>query len=415
MTGYQRPKGTRDIYGRELERIEIINQTARDFFKKNGFDEIKTPTFESIELFVRSIGEHTDIVEKEMYSFEHDKKLFVLRPEGTAAVLRAVLENRINPPCRFLYIGQMFRKEKPQKGRYREFLQIGIELIGESGPYFDAECINLAKTFLNEIGTENFFIELNSIGCPNCRKEYKMILGNYLGPKMSLLCQDCRRRFEKNFLRIFDCKKQGCQNFYDAAPKITDNLCPDCYQHYDDTKKFLKIMDVHFQENKKLVRGLDYYTRTVFEFKLSGLGAQDTIVAGGRYDLLMKELGGNDTPCIGWAMGVERMLLALPEEKPVIRRDRKIFVAAMGMDFFNDCIKLKKTILSKGLICILGNPLDTIKAQFKQANHYKADYVIIYGEDEAKGNFYTIKDMTTGEQKRISKGKLEEFLDDLVR
>ncbi len=407
---YQKPKGTRDLYGRELERIECINNQARNFFKLHGFTEIKTPTFESIELFVRSIGEHTDIVEKEMYTFEHDKKLFVLRPEGTASVLRAVLENRIGLPVRFLYIGLMFRKEKPQKGRYREFLQIGIELIGESAPFYDAELINLANSFLNLVGVNQFVIELNSIGCPVCRKQYKEILNKYLQPETNNLCPDCLRRFEKNFLRIFDCKNDDCQRIYSDAPKITDNLCDECKSHYHQTKEFLKRMGIAYEENKKLVRGLDYYTRTVFEFKSKGLGAQDTIIAGGRYDLLMRELGGNDTPCIGWAMGVERMLIALPDELPEIERPRTFFIAIMGEPLFDEAIKLRNIIIENRKICIIGNPLDSIKAQLKDANHYQADYVIIYGEDEAKEQVYTIKNMVSGEQKSVPLSEIEQFI-----
>ncbi|MGQ9701809.1 MAG: histidine--tRNA ligase [bacterium] len=407
---YQRPKGTRDLYGREVERIEGINNQARNFFKLHGFAEIKTPTFESRELFVRSIGEHTDIVEKEMYTFEHDKKLYVLRPEGTASVLRAVLENKIGLPVRFLYIGLMFRKEKPQKGRYREFLQIGIEIIGESAPFYDAETINLANSFLNSAGMTQFIIEINSIGCPLCRKQYKAQLHTYLQPEMNNLCPDCLRRFEKNFLRIFDCKNDNCQKIYSSAPKITDSLCDECKGHYEQTKKFLDRYNIEYEENKKLVRGLDYYTRTVFEFKLKGLGAQDTIIAGGRYDLLMRELGGKDTPCIGWAMGVERMLLALPENLPRIEKLGTFFIAIMGEQLFDEAIKLRELIINKGRICFVGNPLASIKAQFKEANHYQADYVIVYGEDEANQQIYTVKDMASGEQKRVAKSDIEQFI-----
>lgn len=345
-----------------------------------------------------------------MYTFEHDKKLYVLRPEGTASVLRAVLENRIGLPARFLYIGLMFRKEKPQKGRYREFLQIGIEMIGESAPFYDAEAINLAKSFLNSAGIEQVIIEINSIGCSHCRKEYKEILNNHLQPEINNLCPDCLRRFEKNFLRIFDCKNENCQRIYSTAPKITDSLCDECKRHYEQTKNFLDRFDIEYKENKKLVRGLDYYTRTVFEFKLKGLGAQDTIIAGGRYDLLMRELGGNDTPCIGWAMGVERMLLALPEHLPRIEKLATFFIAIMGEQLFDEAIKLRNFIINKGRICLVGNPLDPIKAQFKEANHYQADYVIVYGEDEANQQIYTVKDMASGEQKRILKSDIEQFI-----
>ncbi|MEO0227526.1 MAG: histidine--tRNA ligase [candidate division WOR-3 bacterium] len=411
---YQRPRGTRDIWGIELERIEVINHWARNFFKKNGFIEIKTPTFESIELFVRSIGEYTDIVEKEMYTFEHNGKVFVLRPEGTAAVLRAVIENKINVPARLLYIGQMFRKERPQKGRYREFLQIGIELLGESAPFYDAEVIDLASRFLNSIGLREFFIEVNSIGCPICRASYKNRLREFIMPKLDNLCPDCRKRFEKNFLRIFDCKNDICQQFYQDTPKITDNLCPECSIHYQKVKEFLDKLDIKYQENKRLVRGLDYYTKTVFEFKLKELGAQDTIIAGGRYDLLMKELGGDDLSCVGWAMGVERTLLAIPENLPEIEKNRVFSIAIMGEKYLNEFVNIRKKILDWGQIVIPVDPCASIKRQLKAANRNRADFVIIYGDDEDSEGVYTVRDMSTGTQQKIPKEKIEKFLKDIV-
>ncbi|MEO0206868.1 MAG: histidine--tRNA ligase, partial [candidate division WOR-3 bacterium] len=297
---------------------------------------------------------------------------------------------------------------------YREFLQIGIELIGESAPFYDAELINMAQMFLNSFGANQFFIEVNSIGCPVCRRQYKKVLDDYLQSRMHQLCADCRRRYEKNFLRIFDCKNKFCQEIYHDAPKITDNLCTDCAEHYEKTKEFLRKMGIEYKENKKLVRGLDYYTRTVFEFKLKGLGAQDTIIAGGRYDLLMKELGGNDTPCIGWAMGVERMLLALPENLPETRKTKTFFVAAMGEKLFEEITKLRDMIINKRKICIAGNPLDSIKAQLKDANHYQADFVVIYGEDEAKKNVYTVKNMLTGEQIEVPQTDFGNYLNSIV-
>lgn len=411
---YQRPRGTRDIWGIELERIEVINHQARTFFKKNGFIEIKTPTFESIELFVRSIGEYTDIVEKEIYTFEHNGKVFVLRPEGTAAVLRAVIENKINVPARLLYIGQMFRKERPQRGRYREFLQIGIELLGESAPFYDAEVIDLGSRFLNSIGLREFFIEVNSIGCPICRASYKNRLREFLMPKLDNLCPDCRKRFEKNFLRIFDCKNDICQQFYQDTPKITDNLCPECSIHYQKVKEFLDKLDIKYQENKRLVRGLDYYTKTVFEFKLKELGAQDTIIAGGRYDLLMKELGGDDLSCVGWAMGVERTLLAIPENLPEIEKNRVFSIAIMGEKYLNEFVNIRKKILDWGQIVIPIDPCASIKRQLKAANRNRADFVIIYGDDEDSEGVYTVRDMSTGTQQKIPKEKIEKFLKDIV-
>lgn len=407
---YQRPRGTRDIWGVELERMEMINQKARVFFKQSGFSEMKTPTFEILELFARSIGAYTDIVEKEMFTFEHDRKVFVLRPEGTAPIIRAVIENKIDLPVRLFYIGQMFRKERPQKGRYREFQQIGIELIGEAEPFFDAEVIDLGRRFLKSIGLENFFIVINSIGCPLCRADYKKILDHYLMEKIDYLCPDCKRRYEKNFLRIFDCKNKTCQEIYLGAPKISEHLCADCRLHYEKTKDYLKRLGNEYIEDRMLVRGLDYYTRMVFEFKLTGLGAQDTIVAGGRYDLLMKELGGNDIPCIGWAMGVDRTLLALPVDLPRIEKKKIFFVAIMDEQFIGEIVKLKKMIENSGNVCIAGNPLDSIKRQMKDANHYNSDYVVIYGEDEAAEDVYSIKDMSSGVQIKIRRSEIEIFL-----
>ena len=410
---YQKPKGTRDIYGRDLQRHEAVCAAARNFFGKNGYQEIKTPTFENAELFIRSIGEHTDIVEKENYTFEASKKVYMLRPEGTASVLRAIIENKISLPCRFLYIEPMFRKERPQKGRYREFFQIGIELIGEDGALYDAEMIEQGKVFLESIGASNFTIEINSIGCPVCRQKYKKILKDHLKSKTDKLCQNCIIRLDRNFLRIFDCKEATCQGIYNEAPKVTDNLCADCKQHYQTVKDFLRIFGVVFNENKKLVRGLDYYTRTVFEFKHKLLGAQDTILAGGRYDLLMAELGGGDAPALGWAMGVDRMLLGIPQEKPDLKKRKKIFIATLGKELIGEAIKLRDSIQDHDHICILGNPQDTIKQQLKRADRSQAEYTILYGEDEARVNVCNIKNMKTGKQEQLALKDFPNFLENI--
>jgi len=407
---YQKPKGTRDIFSKELKRIETINSAARFFFAYNGYQEIKTPIFEFAELFTRSIGESTDIVEKEMYTFEADKRLYVLRPEGTASVLRAFIENKLALPARFLYIGSMYRKEKPQKGRYREFLQIGIELLGEEGPFYDVETIDAAKRFLDLIMAKDYNIEINSIGCSKCRVKYKNELRDYLRPKINKICQDCQRRFDRNFLRIFDCKNELCKKIYENTPKMAGYLCSECAEHYNRVKKFLDKIGINYDENKNLVRGLDYYTRTVFEFKYRGLGAQDTIIAGGRYDKLMKELGGKDVPCIGWAMGVERLLIALPDNLPKIEDKKTFFIAVMGERFINQLINLRELIQKNNFICLTGNPDDSIKHQLKDANRLNADYVIIYGEDEARENIYNLKNMVSGEQRKLSLTELEQFL-----
>lgn len=407
---YQKPKGTKDIFGSEIQRIVAVCQQARAFFEQNGYQEIRTPTFEYADLFIRSIGQLTDIVEKENYTFEISNKIYMLRPEGTAAVLRAIIENKIALPCRFLYIEPMYRKEKPQKGRYREFLQIGIELIGEGSPVYDAEMIEQGTRFLTSVGAEHFTIELNSIGCPDCRADYKKHLLAHLQPKMNRLCDDCKRRMEKNFLRVFDCKNDACQKIYDEAPKITDELCADCAQHYTKVKRYLGMFNVVFTENKKLVRGLDYYTRTVFEFKQKSLGARDTILAGGRYDVLMKELGGSDSPALGWAMGVDCLLLTMPEGLPRIQKPKKYFLATMGESLFERSFDIRKHVQSHGNICIIGDPDESIKRQLKKANKLLVDYTIIFGEDEAKEKAVTVKDMKTGEQRKVAFDALKSVL-----
>jgi len=407
---YQKPKGTRDIFGHDLRRIETVCHSARSFFGEHGYQEIRTPVFEYADLFIRSIGEHTDIVEKENYTFKVSERTYMLRPEGTASVLRAVIENNISLPQRFLYIEPMFRREKPQKGRYREFIQIGIEHIGEAGAVFDAEMIEQGKRFLHAVGCNDFAIELNSIGCPECRAGYKKILHSELDARSAKLCDDCSRRMERNFLRIFDCKNKECQSIYDRVPKITDNLCKACAEHYERVKLYLGIFGIEALENKKMVRGLDYYTRTVFEFKAGKLGAQDTILAGGRYDILMKELGGPDTPALGWAMGVDRMLIALVDDIPVVPKQTIFYIVAMGETYLADMIPIRNTIQSHGCISIFADPDDPIKKQMKKANRSNADYVLIYGEQEAIDHTVTIKNMKTGEQNAVALDTLQQFI-----
>lgn len=407
---YQKPKGTRDLFGRELQRIESVCRSAREFFARHGYEEIRTPAFEHADLFIRSIGAHTDIVEKENYTFEIDKRLLMLRPEGTASTLRALIENRIVMPARLLYIGSMFRKEKPQKGRFREFVQVGTELIGEGAPFYDAEMIAQGMQFMDFLGVRTIRVELNSIGCPVCRREYKKTLRAFLHEHEQELCADCLRRLDKNFLRIFDCKNSRCQAVYDHAPKITDGLCADCNGHYQQVKAYLDRFDVLFHENKKLVRGLDYYTRTVFEFKHESLGSQDTVLAGGRYDVLMKELGGPDTPALGWAMGVDRLLIAMPDDLPPVPARKRFFIITMGETHLEHALHIQHTLIEHGTVCLMGDPADTIKRQFKDAHKQKADYAIVYGEDEARQGIYTVKDMTTGEQESVIQDTFVSFI-----
>jgi histidyl-tRNA synthetase len=390
--------------------MRAVCDAGRAFFKKQGYSEIITPTFEFADLFTRSIGEHTDIVEKETYTFAVGKKIYELRPEGTASVLRALIENKIPVPARFMYIEPMYRKEKPQKGRYREFLQIGVELIGEGEPLYDAEMIEQGKRFLDSVGAENVSIEINSIGCPACRAQYKEVLCAYLATHSTGLCDDCRRRLQRNFLRIFDCKKDACTRIFDDAPKITDHLCADCAEHYDRVKTYLDVLAVTYTENKKLVRGLDYYTRTVFEFKHHLLGAQDTVLAGGRYDLLLKELGGHDAPALGWAMGVARLLLTMPAHLPRVQEELVFYIAILGVKQLKQALRLRDAIHVHGRTCIIGSPDTPLKQQMKRAHRAGADYAIIYGEGEAQRQIGIVRNMKSGEQQEISLKSFTHFL-----
>lgn len=410
---YQKPKGTRDLFGRELERIRAVCDAGRVFFQKHGYREIVTPTFEFAELFTRSIGEHTDIVEKETYTFAVGKKVYELRPEGTASVLRALIENKIPLPTRLMYIEPMYRKEKPQKGRYREFLQIGIELIGEGEPLYDAEMIEQGQKFIDAVGAEDVSIEINSIGCPACRAQYKKVLLADLDARRAELCDDCRRRLQRNFLRIFDCKKEACSRIYDEAPKITDHLCADCAEHYARMKEYLNVFAVTYSENKKLVRGLDYYTRTVFEFKHHLLGAQDTVLAGGRYDLLMKELGGRDAPALGWAMGIGRLLLTMPEHLPQIQKKLIFYTAILGVKQLKRALQLRDAIHERGYVCIIGSPDAVLKQQMKRAHRAGADYAIIYSAEEAQRRMCIVRNMTSGKQHEIPLKSFTTFLESL--
>lgn len=392
--------------------IAVCN-TARSFFELQGYIEIQTPTFEFAELFTRSIGAHTDIIEKETYTFEVGKKVFELRPEGTASVLRAVIENKITLPARLMYIESMYRKEKPQKGRYREFQQIGIELIGEAEPLYDAEMIAQGIQFLDLIGAQDILIEVNSIGCPGCRRKYKKVLLEFIEAQGSTLCEDCTRRLQRNFLRVFDCKKEKCASILDTAPKITDHLCADCASHYNEVNKYLAMFAVNYKENKKLVRGLDYYTRTVFEFKHHLLGAQDTVLAGGRYDLLMKELGGADAAALGWAMGIDRLLLTMPKNLPVIEAKKSVFIAVVENEQLKQALKIRDQVQQNEHICIMGAPTIALKQQLKRAHRAHADYAIIYGEEEAREQVCIVRNMETGEQQRIVLAEFAAFLKSL--
>jgi len=321
---YQKPKGTKDILPSESYIWQYVEQKAKKIFENANYKEIRTPIFEATELFKRGVGDSTDIVTKEMYTFEQKERSLTLRPENTAGVVRAYIENgmhRLPAPLKLWYTGPMFRYERMQKGRQRQFHQLGVELFGVAGPAADAEVIKIAMDFLNELGLNNLTLEINNIGCPECREEYKNRLKRIIQPQLSEFCPDCNMRFEKNPLRILDCKNEKCRELL-ASPETEqvigeEFICKGCTEHFEELKQYLEVLKIQYTLNKKLVRGLDYYNRTVFEITSNDLGSQNAVCGGGRYDPLVAMLDGPDTPAVGWAMGMERLisLIKPPEEK----------------------------------------------------------------------------------------------------
>ena len=319
-------KGTKDILPQDVECWHRLEEKALEVFTKYGYKEIRTPIFEATELFARGVGDTTDIVNKEMYTFEKSDRSLTLRPENTAGVVRSFIENgmaRLSAPVKLWYKGPMFRYERPQAGRQRQFHQVGVEMFGIKQPTADAEVILLAVNYLKSLGLDDLEVEINSLGCPTCREAYKQRIKEVLKPEFDNLCEDCQNRYEKNPLRLLDCKVESCQEIF-AKPEIkdvimSDFICEDCAQHFKELKLYLDRLNIKYVENKLLVRGLDYYNRTVFEIKSNNLGSQNAVCGGGRYDSLVRNLGGEDTPAVGWAMGMERLNSLLPhiDAKPL--------------------------------------------------------------------------------------------------
>ncbi|MCQ2409847.1 MAG: histidine--tRNA ligase [Clostridia bacterium] len=403
------PKGTKDMLPLESYKWHYVENAAREVAKKFGFKEIRTPMFEHTELFLRGVGETTDIVTKEMYTFE-DKggRSITLKPEGTAGVARAYIENALDQvvlPMKTYYLSSIFRYERPQSGRLREHHQFGAELYGSDDAMADAEVILLAKTFLNEVGLKSIELNINSIGCPECRKKYHAALKEYIGSNIDKMCGQCQARFEKNPLRILDCKEEKCQAVVKEAPSILDYLCDDCRAHFDALKKNLETLGIEYRVNPMIVRGLDYYTRTVFEFVSTDIGAQGTVCGGGRYNNLVEEVGGKPTPAVGFGLGLERLLLVLENTNSLMAKEDEtdVYIAPMGEDAKFEGIKLAKTLRAAGYICEVDLMNRGFKAQFKYANKILAKKVIVIGDDELKEGIYTVKDMASSEQVSVKK------------
>jgi len=414
---YQAPRGTFDILPREQGYWSYIKQKAVAISELYGYQRIDTPTFEDARLFARSIGEETDIVEKEMYTLEDrsgDK--LTLRPEGTASVCRAYVEHGMHTlpqPVRLYYMAAIFRYERPQAGRYRQHHQFGVEALGDSNPALDAEVIDIAWQFYVNLGLHGLSLYLNSIGCNSCRPAYLDSLRAYYSQHRESLCPDCRRRLLRNPLRLLDCKRPSCIPLTEQAPRSIDYLCDECAQHFDQLERYLNLLNLPFVINHRLVRGFDYYTKTVFEIAPEGeMVAQATIGAGGRYDDLIAQLGGRPTPAIGFATGIERLVLNLKKQKVAVPVPPApaVFIAYLGQEAKDEALKLAFLLRKSGHGVTLTFGDRSLKAQLKQANSTGTRYAVIIGEDEVRGGTVLLRDMGKGKQETIPLDKVAEAL-----
>ena len=401
------PRGTKDILPEQAESWLWLENKIRELCTLYGYEEIRTPTFEHTELFLRGIGEGTDVVDKEMYTFkDRGDRSITLRPENTASVVRAYLQNKLYANAglvKLFYIGSMFRYDRPQAGRLREFHQFGVEALGEKNPVVDAEIILLAWEFLKSLGLDDLTLKINTVGCPACRPIYRRKLTEYFTAEADELCSDCRRRLEKNPLRILDCKVDGLKEVMEDAPKIETCLCDECREHFKDVKKYLTAAGVPFEVNNRLVRGLDYYTKTAFEIQYAPLGAQSAVAGGGRYDGLIKEIGGDDTPAVGFAAGLERILLALELQQALPASNKKIaaFVVSGGSVAEVCAFKLLTDLWRQGIVAGMGFGKKSMKAQMKAAAKSGAKFALIIGEDEVATSTVTVKNLETAAQDKV--------------
>jgi len=413
---YRAPRGTSDILPKEQAYWRHVEAVAVNLCQLYGYERIDSPVFEDTGLFTRSVGEDTDIVEKEMYTFD-DKggNSITLRPEGTAPVCRAFLEHGLRnlpQPVKLYYFAAIYRYERPQAGRYREHHQFGCEAIGDDDPTLDAEVIDMAWQFFQLLNLPNLTLNLNSIGCKKCRPGYLAVLKDYYADYTHYICRDCKVRLRKNPLRLLDCKESSCQRIADTAPRSADHLCPDCGEHFNQLKAYLKLLELPFIINHRLVRGLDYYTRTVFEIQPEAEGAQNTLGGGGRYDGLIEELGGKPTPALGFATGMERIILNLKKENiavPALPKTQ-VFIAYVGDEAKETAVKLAATLRRNGIEVIAALGSKSLKAQLRQANSLGAHYAVIIGEKELKTDTVILRDMTTAKQKNISLSEIQREL-----
>jgi histidyl-tRNA synthetase len=408
----KRPKGTEDVTPNQIYKWQYVEALMREVCLLNGYTEIRTPTFEHTELFQRGVGDTTDVVQKEMYTFE-DKagRSITLKPEGTSPAVRAFIENGLfnePQPTKLCYFTPCFRYEKPQSGRFREHHQFGIEAFGSCDAAIDAEIINVAMSLYNRLGVSSLELRINSVGCPTCRAEYNKKLKEYLSPKLDGMCETCKDRFYKNPLRIIDCKEERCQQQIAEIPYMLDHLCQECSDHFEKFKEALNLMGLEYTIDPRIVRGLDYYTKTAFEIVIGTIGAQGTVCGGGRYDGLIQEVGGPGIPGVGFGMGIERLLLVLekagielPAPPPM-----ELFIAGLGEAGSREAIKWVHQLRNNGIKCDRDYMGRSLKAQMKYANKVNAKYITVIGDDEINNNKIKLKNMETGSEEEMQLDQL---------
>ncbi len=414
----QAPKGTRDILPEDIYQWNYVENEFSELCRKFGYNEIRIPVFEHTELFQRGVGDTTDIVQKEMYTFQ-DKggRSITLRPEGTAGVVRSYIEHGMASqpqPVKLFYQITAYRYENVQKGRYREFNQFGVELLGAADPAADVEIISILALFFEKLGIKNLVLNLNSIGCPTCRQAYNEKLRSFLADRLEGMCNTCKERYDRNPMRILDCKEESCKKQIKDAPALLDHICDNCRTHFNGVLGRLEAIGIPYSIDKNIVRGLDYYTRTVFEFVSKNIGSQGTVCGGGRYDGLVEACGGAPTPGIGFALGVERLLLEMQSQGINIPKPEApdIFIGAIGEKAAMACEKLAWKLRQHKITCIKDIMGRSVKAQMKYADKLGVRYVLIIGDNEIETNKAQLKDMKTGEAKDIS---LDTLIDRLVK
>lgn len=413
------PRGTRDILPKEVYKWQYVEKKFREICALYGYEEMRTPIFEHTEVFTRSVGDTTDIVQKEMYTFtDKGDRQISLKPEGTAGTIRAFIESKLyadTQPTKLFYITPCFRYERPQAGRQRQFHQFGIEALGSDQPSIDAEVISLAVQFFSELGLKDLSVNINSVGCPHCREEYNKKLKEYLDAKSDVLCDTCLERKEKNPMRVIDCKNPTCKENLHDIPFMIDYLCDDCKDHFNKLQEYLREMDIKFVVDKTIVRGLDYYRKTAFEIISNDIGSQSTVCGGGRYDGLVEQLGGpKGISGIGFGLGAERLLLTLENNNIEIENPKStdIYIATIGDAAKTKSFGLIKSLRDNHISTDIDHLGKSLKAQFKYSDKINAKYTIVIGDDELAGDSATLKNMSTSEQTTV---KISELVDELKK